>query len=194
MPTDTTFHSTFPTTLLSKSRVRPSFSALPYEQFRTNSTVLDAWLKDEDDAGWKLGPNVKVPAVSLLVRKGNPGFNSNEAEATFASRPESSWPIARTRYTKYYLNLRDLSLSTAPTASAEGNLELQGLGKGKPVQFPVTFEEETEIAGHVVANLVMGVGKRGDGTAPKDLDVFVTVRHIGPDGKEVFYTGMSLRS
>lgn len=24
---------------------------------------------------------------------------------------------------------------------------------------------------------------------PKDLDVFVTLRHFGPDGKEIFYTG-----
>lgn len=151
-------------------------------------TVLDAWLKDKDDAGWKLGPNVKVPAVNLLLRRGNPGFNSNEAEATYTSRSESEWPPARTRYIQYNLDAANLTLTTeSPTI--ETTLELEALGKGSPLQFEVAFAEETEIAGHPTVNLIMSVGQDSQGRTPQELDVFVTLRHIDPTGKEVFYTG-----
>lgn len=150
-------------------------------------SFLDAWLRDEDPEGWKEGPNAKKPAVSLLVRKGNPGFNSNEAEATFKARDENEWPIARTVYEQFNLTPSG-GLTTAPVAEA-GTFELEALGKADPISFEVQFDKETEIAGHPTANLVYSVKKRADGTAPRDIDVFVTLRHIGPDGKEVFYTG-----
>jgi len=156
---------------------------------KLQKSFLDAWLKDEDDAGWKQGPNLKIPAVSLLVRKGNPGFNSNEAEATFSSRDEHEWPLARTQYVKFSLNPESLTMSPTGKATAASSLEIEALGKSKPISFEATFDKETEIAGHPTANLVVGVKKRADGTLPKDIDLFLTLRHIGPDGKEVFYTG-----
>lgn len=154
---------------------------------KLQKSFLDAWLKDEDDAGWKLGPNVKVPAVSLLVRKGNPGFNSNEAEATFAPRTESEWPLARTKYETFYLH-PDLNARTKP-ATDSNTFALQALGKSEPVNFVIKFDKETEIAGHPTANLVYSVPKRDDGTHPRDLDVFLTLRHLDAQGKEIFYTG-----
>jgi predicted acyl esterase len=46
--------------------------------------------------------------------------------------------------------------------------------------------EETEITGHIVARLTVGVA----GTpCPKDLDLFVTLRHFDDEGQQVFYTG-----
>ncbi|GHJ83654.1 hypothetical protein NliqN6_0056 [Naganishia liquefaciens] len=150
-------------------------------------SFLDAWLKGEDSRGWTEGPNVKVPAVSLLVRKGNPGFNKTEYEQTFAFRDEKEWPLARTQYTKYYLQ-PDLSLATE-LPKEEKKIELEALGKSDPIMFTATFDKETEIAGHPTANLVYSVAKRADGTAPKDLDVFVTLRHLDAEGKEIFYTG-----
>ena len=140
-----------------------------------------------DPDGWKDGPNGRVPAVSLLVRKGNPGFNSNEAEATFKSRPETEWPLARTVYQRYYL-CTDGTLSPEQ-ASDEKVFELQALGKSDPLHFSLTFDKETEIAGHPTANLVFAAKERPNGTAPTDIDVFVTLRHFDPSGKEVFYTG-----
>ncbi|KAM0793769.1 hypothetical protein ACM66B_001187 [Microbotryomycetes sp. NB124-2] len=150
-------------------------------------SFLDCWLKDEDSRGWKKGPNVDVPAINMLVRKGNPGINSNEAEATFPFREEREWPLARTEYRKFYLN-PDLSLSESPRETSE-TIKLEALGKGEPAQFKVTFDKETEIAGHPLANLVVSVEKRPDGSAPKDVDVFVTLRHLDAQGKEIFYTG-----
>ncbi len=151
-------------------------------------SFLDAWLKGEDDRGWTKGPNEGVPAVNVLVRKGNPGFNTPEADASFENRPENEWPLARTEYRKFHLH-PDLTLSTNGPFTAPAKLELAALGKSAPFQFKVTFDQETEIAGHLLANLVVGVQKRADGSAPKDVDLFVTVRHLDSDGKEVFYTG-----
>ncbi|GAA5854272.1 hypothetical protein JCM9279_005104 [Rhodotorula babjevae] len=154
------------------------------------TSFLDAWLKGEDDRGWLKGPNAEggVPAVNMLVRKGNPGFNSNEAEATFKSRPERSWPLERTKYTKCHLH-SDLSLRLDEPARENSQLSLAALGKGDPLTFKVTFDRDTELAGHPLVNLTVGVEKRPDGSAPKDLDLFVTLRHLDAEGKEIFYTG-----
>jgi len=129
-----------------------------------------------------------VPAVNVLVRKGNPGFNSTAADATFMSRPERSWPLERTQYTKYHLH-SDLSLRLDEPARENGQLSFAALGKGDPLTFKVTFDRETELAGHPLVHLTVGVEKRSDGTAPKDLDLFVTLRHLDAEGKEIFYTG-----
>jgi len=124
----------------------------------------------------------------LLVRKGNPGFNTTEAEATFPFRPETSWPIERTKYVKYHLQA-DKTMSSEKPASEEKTFDLQALGKAGPVNFEVKFDEETEIAGHPTVNLVYSLPKRDDGSAPNDLDVFLTLRHLDAEGKEIFYTG-----
>lgn len=151
-------------------------------------SFLDAFLKGEDDRGWLEGPNAKVPAVSLLVREGNPGYNSNEAEATFTSRSESSWPIERTTYTKFHLHPSPASLQPEPATEA-ATTKLQALGKSKPIQFAHKFAEGVELAGHSLANLCVSIEKRVDGTHPSDVDLFVTLRHFDPTGHEVFYTG-----
>lgn len=126
----------------------------------------------------------------MLVRKGNPGFNSNEAEATFSNRPEQSWPIERTSYEKFHLH-PDLSMHRDEPAKESNTLKLAALGKTDPLQFKVKVDKDTEIAGHPLANLVVGVEERADGTAPTDLDLFVTLRHFDAEGKEIFYTGES---
>lgn len=156
------------------------------------SKVLDAWLKGEDNRGWLKGPNAAggVPAVNILVRKGNPGFNSTEADATFANRPESAWPLERTQYVKYHLH-PDLSLKMDDPARDKAQLSLAALGQGEPLHFKTTFDRETELAGHPLVNLTVGVEKREDGTAPKDVDLFLTLRHFDAAGKEIFYTGAS---
>ena len=80
-------------------------------------------------------------------------------------------------------------MSTTPPASESKDFALQALGKGAPANFEVTFDKETEIAGHPTANLVYSVPKRADGSAPKDIDVFLTLRHFDANGREIYYTG-----
>jgi len=80
-------------------------------------------------------------------------------------------------------------MSSEKPASEEKTFDLQALGKAGPVNFEVKFDEETEIAGHPTVNLVYSLPKRDDGSAPNDLDVFLTLRHLDAEGKEIFYTG-----
>lgn len=155
-------------------------------------SFLDAWLKGEDDRGWLAGPNVKVPAVTLTLRKGNPGFDKTEYERTFGSRTEHEWPIARTKRTKFYL-LPDLTLSPKGSASKSATLQYAGFD-GEPLVFKTEpFDAEVEITGHPLLKLSMSIAKDEQGKTPKDLDVFVTLRHYDANGKEIFYTGEFLK-
>lgn len=152
-------------------------------------SFLDAWLKDKDDAGWLEGPNAKVPAISYLLRKGNPGYNDIEADRSFPRHTSSEWPLPETKYQKLYLS-KSLKLEAAPQTE-NGEIVYEAL-TGEPVLFESKpFESETEITGHPLVNLSMAVRASG-GNSPKDLDVMVTLRHFGPDGQEVYYTGKPL--
>lgn len=102
----------------------------------------------------------------MLVRRGNPGFNNIEGDRTFKFREEKEWPLARTEYTKFYLN-SDLTLSTTKQ-DKETQLTYSALD-GDAFSFSTApFEKATEIAGHVLANLVMGVkgASRTSSSAP----------------------------
>jgi predicted acyl esterase len=58
------------------------------------------------------------------------------------------------------------------------------------VQFVTpAFEKETEITGHIVAHLNVSMSANPGAPTPQDLDLFLTLRYISPEGKEVFYTG-----
>ncbi|KIJ29847.1 hypothetical protein M422DRAFT_235107 [Sphaerobolus stellatus SS14] len=165
---------------------------LPYylpEYVALQKSFLDAWLKGKDDRGWLKGPNASdgVPAVNLLLRKGNPGFNSVDAERRFPRRTETEWPLERTQYTKYYLSANK-GLSTTKDI-AEKKFTFAGL-TGNALQFVTApFEQETEITGHIVANLVLAIEPDESGKVPKDMDLFVTLRHLDSENKEIFYTG-----
>ncbi|KAI7579056.1 alpha/beta-hydrolase, partial [Hortaea werneckii] len=160
------------------------------EEVELQRSFLDAFLKGEDRVGWSQ-PG-KVPPVEVVLRKGDVGFNNAEAEKAYPRRSESEWPIARTKYTRFYLK-PDFSLSTsAPAPGQEGKVSYKTLGNLEDpqlVQFTTPpFETETEITGHVVAHLALSASSES-GHAPSDIDIFVTMRHVSPEGKEVFYTG-----
>ncbi len=97
--------------------------------------------------------------------------------------------MARTKYTKFYFDPKTLEMSPTLETVEEQTLEIATLGKSKPISFTATFDEETELAGHPTANIVVGVKRREDGTIPKDIDLFVTLRLVDEHEKEVFYTG-----
>lgn len=73
------------------------------EEVKVQQSFLDAFLKGVDNIGWSI-PG-KVPAVSLSLRKGDPGHNNAEAElATFPRRTENEWPIKKTTYIDFHLS------------------------------------------------------------------------------------------
>lgn len=98
----------------------------------------------------------------------------------FVTRGENEWPLARTRWTRFYLHPADTSLQTAP-AAAEGRIAYDPLGDG------VTFRtaplaEEIEITMPVAAKLFLS-------SATTDADLFLVLRVFDPQGKEIVFPG-----
>lgn len=160
------------------------------EEVEIQRSFLDAFLKGEDREGWSTGT---APKVDLVLRKGDVGFNNAEAEKQFPRRTESEWPIARTQYTKYYLTPDQKLVTEQPQDVPPVKLTYRALGTldtPQMVQFTTpTFEQETEITGHIVAHLNVSMSPYPGSPTPKDIDLFITLRYISPEGKEVFYTG-----
>ncbi|KAF8865709.1 alpha/beta-hydrolase [Acephala macrosclerotiorum] len=163
-----------------------------HDEVEVQKSFLDAFLKDKDTVGWAT-PG-KVPPVSMVLRKGNVGFNNPEFEATYKRREETAWPIPRTQYTKYHLH-SDGTLSTTPDKTSSPTKKsykaLGNLDNPELVQFTTPpFEQETEITGHIVAHLNVSMTPEDtSSTTPKDIDLFLTLRYLAPSGEEVHYTG-----
>ncbi len=122
------------------------------------------FLKGEN-SGWN-----KQPPVQLQVRHVD----------RFVERHEAEWPIARTRWTKFYLNPLDRSLGVA-AATADATIEYEALGDGLTFLTP-PLTAELEITGPVAAKLYVS-------TLTTDADVFVVLRVFAPDGREVVFQG-----
>ncbi|KAG9498592.1 hypothetical protein J7337_009400 [Fusarium musae] len=160
------------------------------EEVEIQRSFLDAFLKGEDRVGWS--QEGKVAPVSLVLRKGNVGFNDAEKEKAYPRREENEWPIARTQYKKLFLT-PEQGLSWEEPKTERKKITYKALGtleKPEVVQFSTpAFGAETEITGHVVAHLNVSVSPDPSGPTPSDIDLFVTLRHFDPSGEEVFYTG-----
>ena len=126
---------------------------------------FDYFLKGIDN-GWD-----KQPRVQLNIR--HPGEK-------FVLRMENEWPLARTRWTKFYLDPATLTLSPKSVAK-EGKVAYEALGKG--VTFSMApLEKETEITGPLAAKLFLS-------SSTQDADLFLIVRVFDPDGKELTFMG-----
>jgi predicted acyl esterase len=126
---------------------------------------FDHFLKGIDN-GWD-----KTPRVMLNIR--HPGEK-------FVLRGERDWPLARTRWTKLYLDPVGLALSPTPVARA-GQVAYEALGNGVTFWLP-PVEQETEITGPMAAKLFVS-------SSTRDADLFLIVRVFDPQGKEVTFMG-----
>ncbi|MGW3811846.1 CocE/NonD family hydrolase [Micromonospora sp. NPDC005113] len=123
-----------------------------------------------EDTGW-----TERPPVLLQVR---------HADGTFEERAEQAWPLERTRWTTYALDLPSLTLQPAQESlpePAESTLAYEAFGDG------VTFlsaplETETELTGPIAVRLHIS-------SDTDDADLFVVVRAFGPDLREVTFQG-----
>lgn len=132
-----------------------------------------------------------MPAVTYANRIDNPGFNKTEAERTFSFKEASAWPLPNTTYKALHLNAAKELAGTVD--SDTHTFSYEGL-TGESIQFEtLPFEQEMEITGHPVFNCTVGIEKDDKGRTPKDMDLFVTLRHIDGDAKKVFYTGETKR-
>lgn len=126
---------------------------------------FDYFLKGIDN-GWD-----KTPPVMLNIR--HPGEK-------FVPRYENEWPLARTRWTKFYLDPANMALSPDPVAQKE-RVTYEALGNGVTFWLP-KLEKETEITGPMAAKLFVS-------SSTRDTDLFLIVRVFDPDGKELTFMG-----
>jgi len=131
---------------------------------RLQKRFFDHVLKGIDN-GWPHQPRVQLQ-VRHLDR--------------FVERMETEWPIARARWTTFYLNPADLTLSREPV-NAAGSITYGGLGDGITFLSP-PLREETEITGPSAAKLFVS-------SSATDADLFLVLRVFGPDLKEVVFQG-----
>jgi predicted acyl esterase len=162
------------------------------EEVEVQKSFLDAFLKGEDQVGWS--QEGKVAPVSLVLRKGDVGFNDAEKEKAYPRREENEWPPARTQYTEFFLtSALGLTRNEHALGMESTKLSYRAMGTIQDpqlLQFTTEpFETETEITGHIVAHLNVSVSPDRAGPTPSDIDLFVTLRHIGPHGREIQYTG-----
>lgn len=156
---------------------------------------FDYWLKGVENGV------MDEPPVKLFIRHGN---------GQGAWRHEHEWPLARTRWTKFHLDLSppagrpansgSLVRDNPPSASAR-TYNASGLSKGGSASASSTFlasgamqagmgvsldsapfDEDTEITGPAAAVLWVS-------SSTEDMDLFLTVRNIDPDGNDVWEVG-----
>ena len=126
---------------------------------------FDYFLKGVQN-GWD-----KQPRVLLQVR--HPGEK-------FAERHENEWPLARTQWTKFYLDARDKKL-TAALPSADATLTYDMMGDGVTFWMPAVGKD-TEITGPSALKLFVS-------SSTSDADFFVVLRVYDPQGNEVLFQG-----
>ncbi|KAB8231102.1 Alpha/Beta hydrolase protein [Aspergillus alliaceus] len=150
---------------------------------RLQLSFLDAFLKDNDYDGWKAG---QQPRVHICLRKGDCGVDDLERELKFPSRAEVDWPIPDTQYTKFFLTSKQ-TLSHTPDMSV-GTCTYDALN-GTPITFRYQTPSTLEITGHILLRLTVSCSReRQDAPLLPDIDLFITLRKLNADGKEVHYT------
>jgi predicted acyl esterase len=123
------------------------------------------FLKGEN-TGWD-----KQPRVALNIR--HPGEK-------FVLRAENEWPLARTQWTKYFLQPDGQSLGPDAPAT-ETTLSYETTGYGLTFSTPA-LTKSLEITGPVAAKLWVS-------SETTDADLFLVLRLIDPAGKEVTFIG-----
>jgi len=111
-----------------------------------------------------------APRVRLQVRRVD----------RFEAREENEWPIARTEWTRLYLDPAAQALAPeAPKASA--SVSYAALGEGLTF-LSAPLERETEITGPLAARLFLS-------SSTTDADVFLVFRVFTADLREVVFQG-----
>jgi hypothetical protein len=160
---------------------------------------MDYWLKGIDTG------ILDEPPVKLEIRTGG-------SEKPYPFRFENEWPLARTQWVKHYLRIekqeqghdemavegtlaKEPPKTEAKLSYLASGMTRAGVASGSSLstthggaaRLGVSFQTETmaadtEITGPIVMNLWVS-------STTEDMDVFVTLRNFGPDGKEVFEVG-----
>lgn len=159
---------------------------------------FDHWLKGIDTG------IMEEPPVKLEIRTGG-------SAGRYPFRFENEWPIARTQWTTLYLTVTNKPSDNTDTAEGvlletppekenalsypASGVTTAGVASGSSLSTThgntgrtgVSFEtapmlQDTEVTGPLALNLWVS-------STSEDMDVFVTIRNIGPDGKDVCEVG-----
>ncbi len=130
---------------------------------RLQKRFFGHFLKGED-TGWD-----SQPPVLLQVRN---------VDGTFTERAEHEWPIARTQWTRYYLDIDRGQLGEQPAAT-EHSVTFDALGDGLQFWTP-PLDQDLELTGPAAARLVIA-------SSTGDADIFLTLRVTDPDGRDVTF-------
>jgi len=122
------------------------------------------FLKGEDT--WS-----QQPRVALNIR--HPGEK-------FVLRAENEWPLARTQWTKFYLQPDGLGLGTAAPKETS-TLRYETTGDGLTFR-TAPSDKSLEITGPIVAKLWVS-------SETTDADIFLVLRLFDPANKEVTFIG-----
>jgi uncharacterized protein len=161
---------------------------------RDQVRFFDKWLKGIENGV------MDEPPVKLAIRKGNDAYEF---------RHENEWPLARTQWTKFYLDLTQSADAKAggvdgslvkdnPARAASRTYSAAGQGHagrasasasmhsrihvgGLSVVTP-PLEHDTEVTGPIAAQLWVS-------STSEDMDIFITIRNIDAEGKDVWETG-----
>jgi predicted acyl esterase len=123
------------------------------------------FLKGEQN-GWD-----KQPKVQLNVR--HPGEK-------FVIRHENEWPLARTKWTNFYLDTDGMKLSPTPPKT-EQSMSYDALGDGL-VFSTGPLAQETEITGPSALKVFIS-------NSTTNTDIFAVITVYDPQGKEVVFKG-----
>jgi hypothetical protein len=123
------------------------------------------FLKGED-TGWN-----QQPRVSLNIR---------HPHEKFVLRGENEWPLARTQWTKYFLQPEGFVLSAQPSATMT-ELEYETTGDGLTFSTP-PMTKSLEVTGPVAAKLWVS-------SETTDADLFLALRLFDPAGNEITFIG-----
>ena len=129
---------------------------------------FDHFLKDDPNSDWD-----RQPSVLLQVRHPD----------RFEERAEAAWPIPRTRWTEWGLDLHDqvLGSQVLGQSSEPGTLAFDAMGDGVTfIAPPVT--DATEITGPSAVRLFVS-------SSTADADLFAVLRVFTPDLREVTFQG-----
>ena len=129
---------------------------------------FDRYLKDIRN-GWEETPKVRVDVMDAADI-------DHEIK-----RPEKEFPIARTQYTKYFLDAGSKTMYTDPVkneSSARYNVD------NEFAIFNVKFEKDVELTGYLKLRLWV------EAEGSNDMDLFVTVQKLDTEGNYVPYVIM----
>jgi hypothetical protein len=157
---------------------------------RDQLRFFDHWLKGIDNGV------LDEPPVKLAIRKGR-----DRAEWRY----EREWPLARTQWTRLYFDLtpegpaalvaanptlastRSYPASSLGATGSTSAASSQVMGGGIPPGMGIALEtaplaEDLEVTGPLAAVLWVS-------SSTEDMDLFLTIRNLDPDGNEVLETG-----